>query len=352
MAIRFYKPALYRKDMDAVLQTMVDEKIGPGERRKEFLKQLAACLGLKAGVSDRSYPSALATSLKAIGVKAGDKVIVSVLSPEIYRTVIESLGAEMLLADISAETGCLSQESISRAFEKGGSAVLLHEPVGQLPLGLDNVRDLGLPIVEDITQSFGSRMVEGSGDDAVVTFAPGRIGDIVVCAFEEDSIISTAGGAAILTRFDSRLDELRRLAAVYSPYNDLPDMNAALGIIQLAGLDALLERRGELYKMFLQSIMKTEHKVFGLKSVDFQSNGYVFPVVVNSRTDDCISFANHHDVSCKRTFSKTVGIHYQERFDLFPNAIGALNRGLSFPLYPFLQQKDTEALNKVLSHLP
>ena len=29
--IRFFKPTLRRKDMDAVLQTMVDEKIGPGE---------------------------------------------------------------------------------------------------------------------------------------------------------------------------------------------------------------------------------------------------------------------------------------------------------------------------------
>ena len=95
--IRFFKPTLRRKDMDAVLQTMVDEKIGPGERRRDFLKQFAQYVDLKDGITDRSYPSALATALKAVGVKAGDKVIISVLSPEIYRTVIESLGATMLL---------------------------------------------------------------------------------------------------------------------------------------------------------------------------------------------------------------------------------------------------------------
>lgn len=346
--IRFFKPTLRRKDMDAVLQTMVDEKIGPGERRRDFLKQFAQYVDLKDGITDRSYPSALATALKAVGVKAGDKVIISVLSPEIYRTVIESLGATMLLADVSPECGCLGAEAISRAFEAGGSAILLHEPVCQVPTGLENIRDLGLPIVEDITQSFGSRIDDGSG----IVRRGGTLGDVVVCAFEEDCIISTGGGAAVLSSSEERIETLRKLAAPTSPYNDLPDMNAALGIIQLAGIDALLARRNELYKMFMQAVMKTENKVFGLRSVDFLSNGYVFPVVVNGRPDDCIAFANKYSVSCKRTFTKSVGIHYQERYDLYPNAIAALNRGLSFPLYPFLQQKDTEALNKVLSHLP
>ena len=350
--IRFFKPTLRRKDMDAVLQTMVDEKIGPGERRKEFLKQLAAFLNLKDGITNRSYPEALMLALKSAGVKAGDKIIASVLSPEIYKTAAEALGAELLLADVSAETGCLSEESISRAFEKGGSAILLHEPVCQLPSGLENIRDLGLPVIEDVTQSFGSRIEEGSEEDKTLILAPGMTGDIVVCAFEEDCIISTGGGAAVLSKSEERIDALKKLASAWSPYNDLPDMNAALGIIQLSSLDSLLARRNELYKMFMQSVMKTENKIFGLKSVDFLSNGYVFPVVVNSKPDDCIAFAKKYSVSCKRTFTKSVGIHYQDRFDLYPNAIPALNRGLSFPLYPFLQQKETEALNKVLSHLP
>ncbi len=338
--------------MDAVLQTMVDEKIGPGERRKEFLKLFASYLSLKDGVSERSYPGALTLALKAAGIKAGDKIIASVLSPEIYRVVAENLGASLILADISPESGCMSEESIARAFEKGGSLILLHEPVCQLPVGLENIKELGLPVIEDITQSFGSRIEEdGDNGEKIITAFPGRIGDYVVCAFEEDCIISTGGGAAVLARKEERIDALKKLASQMSPYNDLPDMNAALGIIQLGTLDSLLQRRNELYKMFMQAVMKTENKVFGLKSVDFLSNGFVFPVIVNGRTEDSIAFANKYDVSCRRTFTKSVGIHYQERFDLYPNAAAALNRGLSFPLYPFLQQKDIEALTKVLSHL-
>ena len=251
--------------MDAVLQTMVDEKIGPGERRKEFLKLFAAYLSLKDGVSERSYPGALTLALKAAGVKEGDKIIASVLSPEIYRVVAENLGASLILADISPESGCMSEEAIARAFEKGGSIILLHEPVCQLPVGLENIKELGLPVIEDITQSFGSRVEEdGDNGEKIIMAFPGRIGDYVVCAFEEDCIISTGGGAAVLARKEERIDALKKLASQMSPYNDLPDMNAALGIIQLGTLDSLLQRRNELYKMFMQAVMKTENKVFGL----------------------------------------------------------------------------------------
>ncbi len=347
--IRFFKPTLRRKDMDAVLQTMVDEKIGPGEKRKDFLKQMAAFLQLKDGITDRSYPSALTRALLACNIKAGDKVICSVLSPEIYKSVVEALGASLILCDINAENGCMSEEQITSAVDKGGSIILLHEPVCQLPTGLENIKELNIPIIEDITQSFGSRL---EVDDPTKIHRPGMLGDYVVCAFEEDCIISTAGGAAVLAKKEERVETLKKVSSAYAPYTDLPDLNAALGIIQLASLETNLARRNELYKVFIQAVMKTECQVFGMRSVDFQANGYVFPVVVNSRVDDVTNFAAKYDVSCRRTFTKTVGIHYQDRFDLYPAAIPALSRGLSFPLYPFLHQKDTEALSKVLSHLP
>ena len=74
--------------MDAVLQTMVDEKIGPGERRKQFLKLMAEYLGLKDGIAVRSYTDALKAAITSLCLESGDSIAVSVLSPEIYRTVI------------------------------------------------------------------------------------------------------------------------------------------------------------------------------------------------------------------------------------------------------------------------
>ena len=350
--IRFFKPTLRRRDMDAVLQTMVDEKIGPGERRKEFLRLLEEYIGLKDGITLRSYIDALTFSLRALSVKSGDKIIVSVLSPDIYKYIASLLGIELLLVDIDSETGCMSMDSIEKAVSLGGSIVLLHEPVCQLPSSLQDLPELGLPIIEDITQSFGSTFAGNEEDKIIKGSKAGTLGTIVVAAFEEDSVISTGGGAVILTNNEKLAETLKGYQKEFAPYTDLPDMNAALGIVQLSNLGFLLSRRAELYKLFSQSLMKTDHRLFGARGIDFVSNGFLFPVIVNGRPDDSQAFATKYGVSCRRTFTKSVGIHYQDRFDLYPNAVGALSRGLSFPLYPFLQQKDTEAIMKVLSHLP
>lgn len=350
--IRFFKPTLRRRDMDAVLQTMVDEKIGPGERRKEFLRLFAGYIGAKDGITLRSYIDALTFSLRAIGIKSGDKLIVSVLSPEIYRSVADMLSLELILCDIDPETGCMTLEAIEKGVEQGGVAVLLHDTLCQLPSNLADLPGLGIPVIEDITQAVGSSL--GIGDDGKVIpgTRPGTLGSAVVCAFEEDGVISTGGGAVVLTRNEGIAEALKSLHKEFAPYIDLPDMNAALGIIQLSNLDFLLSRRAELYKLFTQSLMKTDHRLFGARGIDFTSNGFVFPVIVNGRPDEASAFATKYGVSCKRSFTKSVGARYQDRFDLYPGAVAALSRGLSFPLYPFLQQKDTEAIMKVLSHLP
>ena len=61
-AVKFQKPALFRKDMDAVLQTMVDEKIGPGEKKKLFVKSYATYCKKKDGVALRSFIDAVTIS--------------------------------------------------------------------------------------------------------------------------------------------------------------------------------------------------------------------------------------------------------------------------------------------------
>ena len=82
-AIKFQKPALFRKDMDAVLQTMVDEKIGPGEKKKAFIKAFSSHTGKKDGAALRSFIDALGISFHAMGLKEGDLCAISVLSPDI-----------------------------------------------------------------------------------------------------------------------------------------------------------------------------------------------------------------------------------------------------------------------------
>ena len=340
--VRFYKPTLRRRDMDAVLQTMVDEKIGPGERRKQFLKLMAEYLGLKDGIAVRSYTDALKAAITALCLESGDSIAVSVLSPEIYRTVINDLGYKMVLLDISSEDGCISSSEAIKAEGEGAKAIILHEPLSQLPV---NFREgaLNIPVIEDITQSIGSKYGK---------LKAGMTGSIVVCALEEESLISTGGGAVVLAKKSEYIEQIKKFARRYDPYFELADMNAALGIVQLVNCEENLKKRRELFNMFSQAAMKSDVKQFGMRNLDFLSSGYNFPLIANSRPDDVITFAAKYSISVKRSFTQTVGIAFQDKFDLYPNAVIPLSRGVSFPLYPFLQPKETETIIKVLSHLP
>uniref|UniRef100_UPI002A0A1DAE DegT/DnrJ/EryC1/StrS family aminotransferase n=1 Tax=uncultured Sphaerochaeta sp. TaxID=886478 RepID=UPI002A0A1DAE len=203
--------------------------------------------------------------------------------------------------------------------------------------------DLGVRVVEDISQSLGSNYGEEKA---------GLYGDLVVCSFEEDSIVSTGGGAAIVFNSETFLQPLKERYRHVKAYEELPDMNAALGIIQISTIVDQLAKRKELYSLYKKSLLKTQHKAFGIGNIDFNPNGYGFSVVLDSKIEDAIKFANKYQVPAEKTFASCIGSKFTDRFDLFPNATAPLLRALSFPTYPFLKQGDIEMLMKVVSHLP
>ncbi len=340
--IRFYKPALYRKDMDAVLQTMVDEKIGPGERKKEFLRAFAAYIGRKDGIALRSYPDVIVSALHALQVEEGDSVLISVLSPRIYLEAFRRAGVKPVLIDTD-EMGLPSMEDAAAKLGENPKAIIYYEPVCQIPESFESVKELGLPVIEDISQSLGSVY----GDET----RAGMCGDVVISEFEENGVVSTGGGAAAVSSDEGIIERLKKDAAAGSPFIDLPDMNAALGIVQLAKVDTLIARRNELYRLFTQAQMKSNSRLFGSSSPTFMANGFGFSVVVNTKPDDAMAFAEKHGVSSRRTFTSSIGVKYQDKYERFPNAIAPITRGISFPLYPFLSKSEIESIQRVVSHL-
>ena len=234
MIIQLEKPTLRRKDMDAVLQTMADEKIGPGELTQQFvslLKQYMGDIGFVFALRDRYH--ALHYALAAVGVGKGSLVGVSALSPGFYRDVVTTLGASLQIFDVDPETGVLSFDEVSRFDTTKLTALLMYGPYGNLP-SYSDWDSLSLPIVEDITESFGS---------AYDSRRAGSIGKIVVCSFEESCVVSTAGGSAILTDDAELGSNLGTLLEYSYPIIALPSMNAALGVVQLSQLDKNLKKR-------------------------------------------------------------------------------------------------------------
>jgi dTDP-4-amino-4,6-dideoxygalactose transaminase len=343
MIIRFEKPTLRRKDMDAVLQTMVDEHIGPGQRTAQFVSLLQSITGIQgAAVALRSLPVALFHALRIAGVQPGDAVVTSALSPGMYASVAAMLGCRLLIGDIDEETGNLSYLEMQKLMVHKPKAVILYEPYGNFDFNR-SWKDLGIPIIEDITESLCSSYQER---------ASGRDCDIAVCAFEESGIVSTGGGAAILCESIAMQERLDALLGAEIVFQELPDMNAALGIVQISLVKQHMERRRAIFRIYQQALLHTRHHLFGIPDIDYDINGYGFTVVLDGRPEEAMQFALKYEVSIQRAFAQCLIQNELDRFDLYPKAIVCALRSVSFPLYPFLTNQQVAQIEKVISHLP
>lgn len=342
-AVKYQKPALFRKDMDAVLQTMVDEKIGPGEKKKQFVKSFSSYCKKKDGVALRSFIDAISIALKIIGLTEGDYCAISVLSPEIYIEAFSRSKIKPYLVDVDSEMMC-DLSLVKEGIEKGVKAILYFEPFGLLPSSLESIKELGLPIIEDITQSIGTKNGE---------VYPGSIGNIVIAATEEDGIVSTAGGAVLLSDNEEYIALMKKEVSEFSPYIEMADMNAALGIVQLDKLPSIVQRRSSIWRIYRDEVLKKNRvKIFGGGGgIDLEINGYGFCCIVNERPDETIQLALKYQVTARKAFSKAIGARYQDRYDRFPKAVPVLSRGVSFPLYPFLSSSEISTVQKVVGIL-
>ena len=79
--IQTYSTTIRRKEMDAVLTCMVDEKIGPGELNTRLIQLVKEFFKCDGAVALRSPAIALGYALTALELEKGSKVMISALAP-------------------------------------------------------------------------------------------------------------------------------------------------------------------------------------------------------------------------------------------------------------------------------
>ena len=118
--IQTFSSTIRRKEMDAVLTCMVDEKIGPGELNLRFLFLLKEFFNCDGAVALRSPHMALKYALRALEFNKTDKVMISSLAPSWHYTSLVDLGYDVLVLDVNENTGLVTPEIVSKGIEDGG----------------------------------------------------------------------------------------------------------------------------------------------------------------------------------------------------------------------------------------
>lgn len=350
--IQTYSTTIRRKEMDAVLTCMVDEKIGPGELNGRLIQQLKEFVKCDGAVALRSPAIALKYALNALDFEKGSKIMMSALAPAWqYQTALD-LGYEPLVLDVDELTGLVTAEIVQAGIQNGGRLLLLHETEGILP-DFDGIMALGIPVIEDISHSAGSSypVKDDEGNPTDQKNAAGTFGVYTILGLEERDVI-TAGGGAILFSPGRREWIVLKKYVDQAPVTDLlPDINCALAWVQLKEYARNEKTRKELFGMYQQACMIGRHKMFA-REMESGSTMCSFPLILSSSYKDVKQYAAKKDIEIQLAYENSIIAKIEDLSDSCIHAKALSLRCVHIPLYPRLTHNESTKIVKVLSSLP
>ncbi len=178
-----------KNELDTLLlQTAASGRYVLGPAVEEFEKAFASYCGVPFGVGVGSGTDALAFSLRALGIKKGDEVIVPSFTFSASVLCVLQADATPVYADIDPETYTLSPDSAEKVLTKRAKAILPVHLFGQCA-EMDALNALAkkrkLKVIEDACQAHGAlyqgKKAGALGDAGCFSFYPtknlGAMGD-------------------------------------------------------------------------------------------------------------------------------------------------------------------------------
>jgi len=273
-----------------------------GSVTQAFEQDFAAFTGAKHALAVTNATAALHMACLALGIGAGDEVIVPSLTFVASANAIRYTGADAVFADIeSLDWLCISPQAIQAAITPRTKAIMVMHYSGyacDMPAILDIAHKHGLKIIEDAAHAVGASL-DGK--------ALGTWGDIGCYSFFGNKNLTTGEGGMLVTNDDHLAEQLRILrshgmttltwdrheghASTYDVvalgYNyRIDEMRSAMGRVQLQKLPAGNVRRGELVGLYRQLLAEYAPEV----QVPFTqqrslSSYHIMPVLLPEGTD-------------------------------------------------------------------
>src|SRR2546426_1246230 len=103
MKIPFYRPSIGTEEINEVVDTLKSGWLTTGPKTIQFEREFAAYLKLKPAIAANSCTAALHLALEAIGLRAGQGVVVPTMTFAATAEVVRYLGARPILADCRVE---------------------------------------------------------------------------------------------------------------------------------------------------------------------------------------------------------------------------------------------------------
>jgi len=330
--IRLARPAISDAEIAAVTATLRSGDLVQGTRVRAFEDAVAGSTGMPHAVAVSSGTAALYLALRALEIGPGDDVLVPDFTFPATANAAEATGARVVVGDVRADTWNLDLGRAPRA--RVAMPVDCFGLPSELPEGL---------VVEDAACALGATR-------------PGGLARIACLSFHPRKVVTTGEGGMVLCRdaeVAARIRTLRdhgREAGEFTHWGmnlRMTDVQASLGLAQMARLDDLLAARASLaaaYRERLSGVppLRLQHVPAGL--------GHCWQTLALRLEPDLdrdrliLQLRDRGIEAGIATYALHRLPYHRERHGLragdFPSADALAERGLALPLHPGLGIED------------
>lgn len=347
------------------LEKIWDQKIltngGPFHQALE--KALCEYLGIRYISLFSNGTLALVTALRALDIRG--EVITT---PYSFVATAHSLlwnGIDPVFVDIDPQTLNLSAKKIEAAITPATRAILPVHCYGT-PCDTQAIREVadrnGLKVIYDAAHAFGIRQ---QGQSLLLD------GDLSVLSFHATKVFNTFEGGAIIchsAEMKEHIDHLKNFGITdeltvceLGINGKMSEINAAFGLLQLNYVDAAIERRGAIDKLYRRLLSGTPGIECPALPSSITPNFSYFPVLVSApypiTRDQLYEKLRQRNIYTRRYFYPLISQFpmYSRIPSAHPNnlpvATDVASRVLCLPIYPNLSDDDVWAIADLITSI-
>lgn len=384
--IKFSPPDITDKEIELVVEALRSGWITTGPKTKQFEKEIANYCHTNKAVCLNSATAALELTLRALGIGPGDEVITSAYTYTASASVIEHVGAKIVLVDVKKDTLEMDYEQMANAITEKTKAIIPVDIAGimcdydEIYQKIETKKHLYHPrnaiqncfdrviIVADAAHSFGATY-KGKYS--------GEVADFTCFSFHAVKNLTTGEGGAVTWKTHLGMDndqlykEYQLLSLhgqnkdalaktqlgsweydiVYPAYKcNMTDIMAGIGLAQIERYHELLNRRRTIIEKYNAAFQNYPVQILNHYHDDTNGSGHLYILRILGKTDserrEIIAKMAEKGIACNvhykplpmMTAYKNLG------FDIthYPNALDFYQNEITLPLHTLLTDDDVD----------
>lgn len=384
--IPFSPPDIGDKEINEVADALRSGWITTGPRTKKLESLVAEYVGSERCVCLNSQTACAEMALRLLGVKPGDEVITSAYTYTASASIIDHVGATIVLIDTQENSLEMDYDALEAAITEKTKAIIPVDIAG-IPCDYGRIfeivnkkrglfkpeselqRALGrIAVMADTAHSFGA------SKNGVMA---GMLADFSSFSFHAVKNLTTAEGGALTWRNIDGIDNADiykklQLLSLHGQSKDalaktqlgaweydiigtyykcnMTDVAAAIGLVQLERYPDILKRRKEIIEKYDSALIPLGVEALRHYTDEYKSSGHLYitriPGISHEERCEIITKMAERGIACNVHY-KPLPLHTAYKnlgFDIrnYPNAYRHYENEITLPLHTLLSDADVD----------